>query len=913
MSGFLWKPVSESNGRLVVLLPSDLTNKVKNVKVVTPDGRSASSKFTGVANGGRGHYRFDAPGGAYPRGSSVVATLEDGRQVKYTVGNTGSRNEGVKGVVGGSGDGGGGDQEGGGTTEGGDAEFGAGDGGGVGETGGEFSTSFPIADASEISFDPIEPTFIPNLEIPVVDPIERTAEVGDFNRGEFQENFEIGKKNALELNQLEFDSLQDFNRQARALQAEGVAQENVFNQGEMRGANVFNRGEVGVANQFNRGEITQANTFNQATIGPANQFNQKQRLQQLERALPGARGKILSQIDRGQQMSEGRFAVDAEDRAYEVAARNAGADAVSVKGFGADSVFGKRTSEMLSAQQRLELGQVGAQQVDRFLQLGATLAFDQPIKFNPIQQNPQAFQPQQFQPQQARTSQDVRGAPSQPASVLAVQQQESLGPLTTIQPGQTIGFDINQNQFQGNLDQRTNEFNSTLDFEAQRFNSSAALQIELEKFMAETFNAQAAAGAANNSAATGLAQENFETGIEAGQSAATIGAVGQTVGTVGSIIAQTMMRSGGGAPLAVPGSGAAVAGTAEAAGAAGAGVAGAAAAGGGATGVGGSFAPMALSGGTGFGDLAVSGAVSEGGAAVGTAGQGAAATSGVSGAALSSVLVPAGIAAVAAAGGMGIMATVQGLSDGSITRTDAKQGMAALGLPSNVVEQGLNEMFGRPLGRQDVANAHLLANPVTAPFAVADMLGVDIGFGSGKSEQQQERDSLRSLGTDVGAFFQADSSKQEHAGLEDGHIYTRLASGQAYDIGKDGGAKLKNYGMNVDKKGERNTYDIDWSDPRASESVGLLNPVAFMLFGKNADKMIGHMWNGATSDNRSLSETKQNIKQYTENAGLDYHTGVQILKQYKQQGHIDQATYLAMTNGWNDLMLTEGVRNEVVI
>ena len=90
---FLWKPQSESNGNLVVLLPSSLTGNIDSVEVLGPNGEPlATGSSAGVANGGREHFRFNKPGGSFPNGSSVRVTLRDGRTMNIPVGNTASRN-----------------------------------------------------------------------------------------------------------------------------------------------------------------------------------------------------------------------------------------------------------------------------------------------------------------------------------------------------------------------------------------------------------------------------------------------------------------------------------------------------------------------------------------------------------------------------------------------------------------------------------------------------------------------------------------------------------------------------------------------------------------------------------------------------------------------------------------------------
>ncbi len=92
--GFLWKPVSESNGKCVVLLPSNMTGKVAGVTVKGPDGQTLESgRFSSVANGGREHYRLGKPGSAYPPGSTVEIQMRDGTTQSVRIPDTGRRVE----------------------------------------------------------------------------------------------------------------------------------------------------------------------------------------------------------------------------------------------------------------------------------------------------------------------------------------------------------------------------------------------------------------------------------------------------------------------------------------------------------------------------------------------------------------------------------------------------------------------------------------------------------------------------------------------------------------------------------------------------------------------------------------------------------------------------------------------------
>lgn len=66
---FVWKPQSESNGRLVVLLPASYAS-VQSITISGSGGRESASR-SAIANGGRPHYRFSRPGSAYGHNITV--------------------------------------------------------------------------------------------------------------------------------------------------------------------------------------------------------------------------------------------------------------------------------------------------------------------------------------------------------------------------------------------------------------------------------------------------------------------------------------------------------------------------------------------------------------------------------------------------------------------------------------------------------------------------------------------------------------------------------------------------------------------------------------------------------------------------------------------------------------------------
>jgi hypothetical protein len=90
--GFLWKPVSEGDGNLVVLLPASMRGQVAAVYIQKGGSTVESGRFSGdTHNGGRPHYRFSQPGAGYGSGLTLVAVLKDGTRRSWGIGNGGQR------------------------------------------------------------------------------------------------------------------------------------------------------------------------------------------------------------------------------------------------------------------------------------------------------------------------------------------------------------------------------------------------------------------------------------------------------------------------------------------------------------------------------------------------------------------------------------------------------------------------------------------------------------------------------------------------------------------------------------------------------------------------------------------------------------------------------------------------------
>ncbi len=84
--GFLFKPLSDTQGKLVVLLPAALTGKVSGVVLKDASGKEIESgRSGGVGNGEREHFRYNQPGGQYPANLTVEVRLKGGEIKSYSI------------------------------------------------------------------------------------------------------------------------------------------------------------------------------------------------------------------------------------------------------------------------------------------------------------------------------------------------------------------------------------------------------------------------------------------------------------------------------------------------------------------------------------------------------------------------------------------------------------------------------------------------------------------------------------------------------------------------------------------------------------------------------------------------------------------------------------------------------------
>lgn len=97
--GFLWKPTSESDNKLVVLLPEALRGAISKVEIhssLPPSDitKLGEGRFAGdTMNGNRPHFRFDKPGSSYGSNVHVVAYKNDGSTMTWDITDGGKRHD----------------------------------------------------------------------------------------------------------------------------------------------------------------------------------------------------------------------------------------------------------------------------------------------------------------------------------------------------------------------------------------------------------------------------------------------------------------------------------------------------------------------------------------------------------------------------------------------------------------------------------------------------------------------------------------------------------------------------------------------------------------------------------------------------------------------------------------------------
>lgn len=167
-------------------------------------------------------------------------------------------------------------------------------------------------------------------------------------------------------------------------------------------------------------------------------------------------------------------------------------------------------------------------------------------------------------------------------------------------------------------------------------------------------------------------------------------------------------------------------------------------------------------------------------------------------------------------------------------------GLAAADVYTGGLASAANYGLGKIFGEEKVGKVQDKLIELSPVYQVMK------AFGTGKDKDQFGRDQIR--------------KGLKKNGLVDDKYGITLADGSTFNIGLDGKAKLQN----MDGQTERNTYDVDFSNPLAGKAVSLLQPMADQFLGEKATQkaktdFIGLMSNAALSNAQDEATLQANI------------------------------------------------------
>lgn len=420
---FLYK--AYGNQGATILIPLEFQNRIKRVVYRTPQGDIPTSYLQGnSAETGALKFNLNRPPEQVP-GGTVVLELDDGTVLEQPIENPlmdFRQGQATSPQNMNSGPGGGG---------GGSGPFGPNQVGQYGFAPAYMGAGFP---------SPVFTNFQSIKAAPYrfTDPFEFAQKYGDFARGELAKDYGFSKELAMDTLSTELSALEGYAPAAGALKRRETALDNIF--------------------------------------------NQLQRTQQLEAVMPEAFGQLTEQGQRAETLARGRLPSDIEDRALELGVRSGAADIASAGGFGARSSVARKTSDLLSAQQRLEVSKYGDQL------LGANIGAKANLLLAPTSYSD--------------AGQQIRVMPSVSPSELISSTMARVTGATGLPTTQAFTSEIQQQQFRTNQIQGTRQFNAEGQFQESQLNAQIANNFGLTKWQYDVGYAAAQAGAA---------QENLNT------------------------------------------------------------------------------------------------------------------------------------------------------------------------------------------------------------------------------------------------------------------------------------------------------------------------------------------------------------------------------------------------------------------
>ena len=368
-----------------------------------------------------------------------------------------------------------------------------------------------------------DPKLMKTAPYKFTDPQQFASKFGDFNRGEYQKNFDQAKQNSFDMIDAELKSLQSYVPAMSALQREQTSIDNIFNQQQRtqqldktlpgarqqlmsagQRAEYLATGQIpdSLGGQSYLDQATRAEQIAQGNIpdalGGGYMKDQAERANNLAQGfIPESMGgnALAEQGKRAAGYAQGRLPDSMGDAALELGMRSQSADNSSAGGFGAQSSVARKASDLMSAQQRFQIGQYGegltasnvAQRTGLALQGEGLLANNvnstrqfamqgENVLSNNLQARAGLAQQgevnlannvnQRASLELAPTAYSNAGAqvrvnPTLSASQLMQQQVTELNNYSMITPTNAMQSTIQQNQFTTGLENQTRQFNTT--------------------------------------------------------------------------------------------------------------------------------------------------------------------------------------------------------------------------------------------------------------------------------------------------------------------------------------------------------------------------------------------------------------------------------------------------------------------
>lgn len=507
---FVYKPVSDSKGRLVVVVPSRFTGSTRAVQILDAKGNVVESgQYRNSGNGNRGNWDFSRQGQQYA-GGTVRIVLDDGNVITQSIGSGGRQTRDFSSWQPGENS----------KIDPNDIPSGGGDasslgGGGAGTLGGSTvgmspgGSPFIIPGAVDYS----------TLQAPYVDfqaNLDRAKTEGEFNKEQIYKNIEDSKASALSLVDTDIEGIQKgLNAFIPQIRTQGDIDQatNITRAGDIDRANIS---RIPGLNEFNRGEVSKTN-----------EFNQLQKDRAVDAAGLGYRQRIGDLVSNlSDRSSTGRLSGGLDESLSRELA-NRGSDLGRASGIGALSRAGIRANDRLTVQERVNLALGAEAALPGVLEQGQNRLESTPERAPTLFAEPQPI----------------------PLSVSNVADRM---PMTSnISAGsaqQAIASEVNQNQ----LIPATGVFTSGLN--TDMFNEQAAYNRDLtvlDRTQQQMVAGDSAAqGALNTDLAAGIRAEQygaFQQGNQVLQNSQAMSGYGNLAGGIQAIGSLTGLGSGGSA------------------------------------------------------------------------------------------------------------------------------------------------------------------------------------------------------------------------------------------------------------------------------------------------------------------------------------------------------------------------------